>query len=85
MDLKQAIYILGLISLSLAVINLFPFLPLDGGHIFWALAEKVRGRPIPFSVLERVSVVGFLLIAFMFITGLSNDIGRLTDGGFSVR
>ena len=36
-----------MISLSLGVINLFPFLPLDGGHIFWALAEKVRGRAIP--------------------------------------
>ena len=34
---------LALISLSLAVINLFPFLPLDGGHVFWAVAEKVRG------------------------------------------
>ena len=30
-----------------AIINLFPFLPLDGGHIFWALAEKVRGRRDP--------------------------------------
>ena len=35
--------ILGLISLILAVVNLFPFLPLDGGHVAWALAEKVRG------------------------------------------
>ena len=36
-----------MISLSLAIVNLFPFLPLDGGHIFWALAEKVRGRRDP--------------------------------------
>ena len=42
-----AFYLLGLVSLSLAVINLFPFLPLDGGHIFWALAEKVRGPRDP--------------------------------------
>ena len=35
------------ISLSLAIINLFPFLPLDGGHIFWAIVEKVRRRPGP--------------------------------------
>ena len=38
--------LLAIISLSLGVINLFPFLPLDGGHIFWALAEKARGRAI---------------------------------------
>ena len=67
----QALFILALISLSLAVVNLFPFLPLDGGHIFWALAEKVRGRPIPFAVMERASVVGFVLVVFLFVIGLS--------------
>ena len=54
----QALFLLALISLSLGVINLFPFLPLDGGHIFWALAEKVRGRAIPFSVMERAGLRG---------------------------
>jgi regulator of sigma E protease len=80
----RALEILALISLSLAVVNLFPFLPLDGGHIFWALAEKVRGRPIPFRIIERASVVGFLLVAFLFVVGLSNDIGRLGGQGFGV-
>jgi regulator of sigma E protease len=81
----QALGVLGVISLSLAVVNLFPFLPLDGGHIFWALAEKVRGRPIPYRVMERASVVGFMLVAFLFVVGLTNDIGRLTGQGFNVR
>jgi regulator of sigma E protease len=81
----EAFFILALISLSLAVINLFPFLPLDGGHIFWALAEKLRGRPIPFATMERASVVGIVLVAFIFLTGLSNDISRLQGQGFGVR
>jgi regulator of sigma E protease len=84
-DLTQALGILALISLSLAIINLFPFLPLDGGHIFWALAEKVRGRPIPFAIMERASVVGFALVIMLFVIGFSNDIGRLQNGGFGVR
>jgi regulator of sigma E protease len=84
-DTVQALFVLALISLSLAIINLFPFLPLDGGHVFWALAEKVRGRPIPFSVMERAGVVGFVLIAFLFVIGLSNDIDRLRGQGFGVR
>jgi regulator of sigma E protease len=84
-DTEQALIVLAIISLSLAIVNLFPFLPLDGGHIFWALAEKVRGRPIPYAVIERASVVGFVLVAFLFITGLSNDIGRLRGEGFGVR
>src|SRR5436190_12579299 len=84
-DFAQAINVLAIISLSLAVVNLFPFLPLDGGHIFWALAEKVRGRPIPFSVMERASAIGFLLVITLFVIGLSNDIGRLRGAGFGVR
>ena len=63
------------------MVNLFPFLPLDGGHIFWAVAEKIRGRPIPYRLIERASVVGFMLVAFLFVVGLSNDIGRLTRPG----
>jgi regulator of sigma E protease len=84
-DTTDALYTLALISLSLAVINLFPFLPLDGGHVFWALAEKVRGRRIPFRVMERAGAVGFALIMIIFVIGLSNDISTLTGPGFNVR
>ncbi len=82
---ERSLLLLALVSLSLGLINLFPFLPLDGGHIFWSLAEKVRGRPIPFSILERASAVGFVLVIMLFFLGLSNDIGRLTGEGFGVR
>ncbi len=81
----RAIFLLAVISLSLGVINLFPFLPLDGGHIFWALAEKVRGQAIPFAVMERAGFIGFALVIGLFVIGLSNDIGRLTGEGFQVR
>ena len=84
-DTIQALSILAIISLSLAVVNLFPFLPLDGGHIFWAVAEKIRGRPIPYRLIERASVVGFMLVAFLFVVGLTNDIDRLRGQGFNVR
>jgi regulator of sigma E protease len=84
-DTRQALLVIALISLSLAIINLFPFLPLDGGHIFWSVVEKVRGRPVAFSVMERASVIGFALVMVLFVIGLSNDIGRLTGEGFNVR
>jgi regulator of sigma E protease len=80
-----ALFLLAIVSLSLAIINLFPFLPLDGGHIFWALAEKVRGRPIPFAVMERASVVGFALVLVLFMVGFTNDIHTFSNGGFHVR
>src|SRR3954452_20000336 len=84
-DAANVVPILAVISLSLAIINLFPFLPLDGGHIFWAVVEKVRGRPIAFSVMERSGVIGFALILMIFAIGLTNDIGRITGNGFQVR
>jgi regulator of sigma E protease len=73
-----ALVFLGLISLILAVINLFPFLPLDGGHIAWSVAEKVRGRRISLMAMYRYSSVGILLLLFLVINGVSNDINRLT-------
>jgi regulator of sigma E protease len=82
LGVQEGIFLLAVISLSLGVINLFPFLPLDGGHIFWAVAEKVRGRAIPFSVMERAGFVGFALVIALFFIGFTNDIGRLTGEGF---
>jgi regulator of sigma E protease len=84
-DLARVVWILAIISLSLAIINLFPFLPLDGGHIFWAIVEKLRGRPVPFAVMERAGVIGFMLVIGLFAIGLTNDIGRLSNGGFQVK
>jgi regulator of sigma E protease len=73
-----ALAFLGFISLILAVINLFPFLPLDGGHVLWAVGEKVRGRRISLAAMYRFSSVGIVLLLFLVINGVGNDIGRLT-------
>lgn len=81
----EALTLLAVVSLSLGLINLFPFLPLDGGHIFWSLVEKVRGKPVPYRVMERAGALGFVLVIMLFFIGLSNDIGRLTGEGFNVR
>jgi regulator of sigma E protease len=72
------IWVLALISLSLALLNLLPLLPLDGGHIAFAIVEGVRGRSVGREVYERVSVVGIAVVLLLFFIGLSNDIGRLS-------
>jgi regulator of sigma E protease len=72
-----ALVFLGFISLVLAVINLFPFLPLDGGHVLWSVAEKVRGRRVSLAAMWRFSSVGIVLLAFLVVNGVSNDISRL--------
>jgi regulator of sigma E protease len=74
------LWVLGLISLSLALLNLLPLLPLDGGHIAFSLIEGIRGRSVGREVYERVSVVGIAVVLLLFFVGLSNDIGGRTGG-----
>ncbi len=72
------LWVLGLISLSIALLNLLPFLPLDGGHIVFAVVEGVSGRTVARGIYERVSIVGIGLVLLLFVIGLTNDIGRLS-------
>ena len=73
------LWVLGLLSLSLALLNLLPLLPLDGGHIAFSIVEGIRGRSVGREVYERVSAVGIALVLLLFFVGLSNDVGRLGD------
>jgi regulator of sigma E protease len=82
---RDAFLILALVSLSLGLINLVPILPLDGGHIFWAIVEKLRGgKPVSIMVMERATIIGFALVLMLMVIGVSNDIGRITGEGFNV-
>jgi regulator of sigma E protease len=78
--LEEYLWVLGLISLSLALMNMLPLLPLDGGHIAFSIVEGIRGRAVAREVYERVSVVGIALVLFLFVIGISNDVGRLGGG-----
>jgi regulator of sigma E protease len=73
--------VLGFISLSLAVLNLFPFLPLDGGHIVWSVGEKLRRKRISATAMIRFSAVPAVLLLFLVITALSNNISSLAGSG----
>jgi len=71
------LFIVGLISLSLGVLNLLPLLPLDGGHMAFSLIERARGRAVSREIYERVSAVGIALVVLLFALGVTNDIGRI--------
>ena len=77
--LQTYLWVLGLLSLSLALLNLLPLLPLDGGHIAFSIIEGIRGRAVGREVYERVSAIGIALVLLLFFIGLSNDIGRLGE------
>ncbi len=71
------LYFIANLSLSVALINLFPIPSLDGGSIIYALVEKIRGKPVSVAfeiLLHRLIFIAFCLI---FIQLLMNDVHRL--------
>ena len=56
--LQDFFAVLGLISLAIALLNLLPVLPLDGGHIVMSILERVRGRAFSQLAYIRFSAVG---------------------------
>lgn len=67
---------MALLSMNLALINLFPFPALDGGHIMFLLYEGVFRREIPNKVKIAVQQVGFVLLLVFMAFVLYNDIVR---------
>lgn len=83
--LMEVIRFIGLISLVLAIFNLLPIFPLDGGHILFAVIEKVRGKPISTRVYERAGMVGWAVLLVVFVFALQNDIGKMLGSGFTFK
>jgi regulator of sigma E protease len=69
-----------LISINLALLNMLPLLPLDGGHVVLSVVEKVRRRPLSLRVFERISTVGLVLFVLLFLIAMYNDVTRIFTG-----
>ncbi len=68
---------IGILSVSLAVINLFPLPVLDGGHLLFFLIEKIRGKPLPKRLEEAVNRIGMMILLFIMFLVIYNDILRI--------
>ena len=71
---------LALISVNLAVLNLLPVPVLDGGHLAYIAIEKVRGKPLSQTTMERTQIVGISLIVVLMLFAFYNDLLRLFRG-----
>ena len=69
-------FILGVISASLAIFNLLPILPLDGGHLFLLALEKARGRPLSEKVDDFVARLGLTFIILLALYVFYSDFSR---------
>ncbi len=70
------LHLVAALSISLAVINLFPVPVLDGGHLLFFFLEKIRGKPISEKVEENLTRLGLGALIFLIIFIFYNDIVR---------
>ena len=68
---------MGLLSVNLAVLNVLPFPPLDGGRVAVVLLEAVRRRRLPAEREALIYLTGFLVLITLVILISIQDIARL--------
>ncbi len=73
---------LGLLSVSIGLINLFPVPMLDGGHLAFYAIEAVRGKPLGPDAQEWGFRIGLSFVAVLMLVGLFNDSGRFINHFF---
>ena len=80
---EQGIFVwarlMGMLSISLGIINLLPVPVLDGGQFLFYAVEGLRGRPLSLAIRERAQQVGVLFLVLLMMSVLFFDIRRLFE------
>ena len=79
--LVSQLFFVGLLSVNLAVLNVLPFPPLDGGRIAVVVTEAIRRRKLPAEREAVIYLAGFAVLIALVILISINDIQRLITGG----
>ena len=78
MGLGSLLYILGIISANLGVVNLLPIPALDGGKLVFLLIEAVRGKPVDGNKEALITIAGMvLLFGLMLYITIFSDLKRI--------
>ena len=77
MGLATFLFFLGVVSLSLAILNLLPIPVLDGGHLLYYLIELVKGSPVSERTMIAGQYVGLALLFTLMGLAFYNDIHRI--------
>ncbi len=79
MGVAWFLYFLGIISLSLGIMNLLPIPILDGGHLLYYLIELVKGSPLSERAMAVGQYLGVVLLVMIMGLAFYNDILRIVS------
>jgi RIP metalloprotease RseP len=71
---------MGMLSISLGVLNLLPVPIFDGGQLIFLLMEGVRGRPVSGALRERIQQIGVIFVIVLMAMVFVNDLSRIVSG-----
>ncbi|OGG92796.1 hypothetical protein A2609_03315 [Candidatus Kaiserbacteria bacterium RIFOXYD1_FULL_47_14] len=75
--LGYLLYLVAIISINLALINLIPIPALDGGRLLFVIIESIIRRPIKASIAQSVNAVGFLFLVLLMVVVTVHDIFKI--------
>lgn len=75
--LMEFVYLLSIISISLGVTNLLPFVPLDGGKIVLLILEAIRKKPLKQETELKIQTAGFVILIMFSVIVTFHDLMRL--------
>ena len=70
-------FLLALICVNLAIINMLPFPALDGGRIIFVLYGWITGKPVSAKVEGIVHTIGIIVLLALLVVVTMGDIGRI--------
>jgi regulator of sigma E protease len=70
------VYLLALLNVFVAALNILPMLPFDGGHALFLLIEKIKGSPVSEKIQNAFAMTGWVLVGCLFLYVTFNDILR---------
>lgn len=77
LGLVYLLQLIGLISLNLFALNVFPFPALDGGRLLFIIIEKIKGSPLSAKAEQTANAAGFIFLLFLMIAITVRDVTRL--------
>lgn len=82
LGISQFLSMIGFLSVSIGLLNLFPIPMLDGGHLVYYAVEAIRGRPLGEAAQEWGFRIGFSLVIMLMLVGTWNDLTRVASVWF---